>query len=310
MTPIVKKGTPPVPSTLAQVVEELSNVNGAYRCRPAQRPLPSRDDIILIVKELRGILFPGYFGGNELRPEGLQYYVGHILDDVRGRLREQILRGLCFQCETPGEHCDTCEHDASGIIDKFVARLPKVRHLLETDVAAAYDGDPAATSPDEAIFCYPGITAITYCRLAHELYNLGVPLIPRIITEYAHNLTGIDIHPGAVIGESFFIDHGTGVVIGETARIGWRVRIYQGVTLGAKSFPLDENGKPIKGIDRHPKVEDDVIIYSGSTILGNVTIGQGSVIGGNVWLTASVPPGSRITQAQAVSESFENGSGI
>jgi serine O-acetyltransferase len=162
-------------------------------------------------------------------------------------------------------------------------------------VQAAYLGDPAASSTDEAIFCYPGIMAVAYYRLAHELYTLGVPLIPRIITEHAHSLTGIDIHPGATIGERFFIDHGTGVVIGQTCIIGAKVRIYQGVTLGAKSFPLDEQGHPIKGIERHPIVEDEVVIYSGATILGRVTIGRGSVIGGNVWITRDIPPGSTLT---------------
>jgi serine O-acetyltransferase len=178
------------------------------------------------------------------------------------------------------------------------------------DVRAAFEGDPAATSPDETIFCYPGIQAIANFRIAHELYRLDVPLLPRMITEHAHSITGIDIHPGATIGEKFFIDHGTGVVIGETCRIDNRVRIYQGVTLGAKSFPLDEGGNPIKGIPRHPIVEDDVIIYGGATILGRVTIGRGSTIGGNVWLTHSVPPGSRITQAQVQGDQFYNGAGI
>ncbi len=180
----------------------------------------------------------------------------------------------------------------------FIGRLPEIRRVLETDVQAAYEGDPALSNPDEAIFCYPGLLAITSQRLAHELLKLKVPLIPRIITEHAHSLTGIDIHPGARIGERFFIDHGTGVVIGETSIIGNNVRIYQGVTLGAKSFPLDEHGNPIKGIDRHPIVEDDVTIYSNATILGRVTLGKGSVIGGNVWLTRSVPPGSTVTQGQ------------
>jgi serine O-acetyltransferase len=182
--------------------------------------------------------------------------------------------------------------------------------MLASDVQAAYEGDPAATCPDEAIFCYPGVLAITNYRLAHELHLLEVPLLPRIITEHAHSITGVDIHPGATIGEHFFIDHATGVVIGETTEIGKRVRVYQGVTLGAKSFPLDEDGKPIKGIPRHPLVEDDVIIYGGATILGRVTIGKGSVIGGNVWLTRSIPPGSRITQARPHEEGFESGAGI
>jgi serine O-acetyltransferase len=168
-----------------------------------------------------------------------------------------------------------------------------------TDVRAAYEGDPAATSTDETIFCYPGILAITNQRVAHELYRLAVPLLPRMLTEQAHSATGIDIHPGATIGERFFIDHGTGVVIGETSMIGNNVRLYQGVTLGAKSFPLDEQGNPIKGIPRHPIVEDDVVIYAGATVLGRITVGRGSVIGGNVWVTESVPPGSKLSQASA-----------
>ena len=191
-----------------------------------------------------------------------------------------------------------------------MAALPNVRRLLSLDVQAAYDGDPAARHTDETIFCYPGVLAVTNFRLAHELHELGVPLIPRIITEHAHSVTGIDIHPGATIGESFFIDHGTGVVIGETCEIGKQVRLYQGVTLGAKSFPLDEHGNPIKGIKRHPNVEDGVIVYSEATILGPVVIGRDSVIGGNVWLVRSVPPGSRITQAQTRQENFESGAGI
>jgi serine O-acetyltransferase len=177
-------------------------------------------------------------------------------------------------------------------------------------VQAAYEGDPAAVDPNEAIFCYPGLLALTNHRVAHELHRLGVPLLPRIINELAHSLTGIDIHPGAQIGRGMFIDHGTGVVIGETCIIGDRVRLYQGVTLGAKSFPLDEQGKPIKSIPRHPIVEDDVIIYAGATILGRVTIGRGSVIGGNVWLVRSVPPDSRISQGPAREEKFSSGAGI
>jgi serine O-acetyltransferase len=192
----------------------------------------------------------------------------------------------------------------------FAAQLPAIRKLLGSDVQAAYEGDPAASSPDETIACYPGIRSIIHHRLAHALYELGVPLIPRMISELGHSATGIDIHPGALIGASFFIDHGTGVVIGETSRIGDRVRLYQGVTLGAKSFPLDDKGQPIKGIPRHPIVEDDVIIYAEATILGRITIGAGSTIGGNVWLTHSVPPRSRITQAQAHAEAFDGGAGI
>jgi serine O-acetyltransferase len=196
------------------------------------------------------------------------------------------------------------------LIHEIAARLPKVRALLGSDARAAYEGDPAATSADEAVLSYPCITALIHQRIAHELYDLGVPLVPRILSELAHAETGIDIHPGARIGASFFIDHGTGVVIGETCIIGERVRLYQGVTLGAKKFPTDDSGRPKKGIARHPIVEDDVVIYAGATILGRITIGRGSSIGGNVWLTQSVPAGSRITQAQIRQEMFEGGGGI
>jgi serine O-acetyltransferase len=185
-----------------------------------------------------------------------------------------------------------------------------LRAILDTDIQAAYQGDPAARSADETLFCYPGVTAIIQHRIAHELHALAVPLIPRMISELAHSAPGIDIHPGAHIGPSFFIDHGTGVVIGETAAIGQRVRIYQGVTLGARGFPSDEGGHLVKGLPRHPIVEDDVVIYAGATILGRITIGKGATIGGNVWLTRSVPPGGVVTQARARQDSFENGSGI
>jgi len=274
---------------------------------PSSQPLPSRDKVVEIVETLRTVLFPGYFGPSELTAENSLFHIGNTLYGIRRDLRDQIKRGICFSC------CDRdpqCEERAESATRDFLSRLPEVRRLLATDVQAAYEGDPAATSPDEAIFCYPGILAIMNQRLAHELYLLEVPLIPRMITEHAHSITGIDIHPGATIGEGFFIDHGTGVVIGETAVIGKRVRLYQGVTLGAKSFPLDERGHPIKGIDRHPIVEDDVVIYSEATILGRVTIGRGSVIGGNVWLTRSVPPNSVITQAQVRQDVFERGAGI
>jgi serine O-acetyltransferase len=199
---------------------------------------------------------------------------------------------------------------AIAIIREFTQTLPNIRKKLDTDLEAAYEGDPAARSVDEVLVCYPGISAITCHRIAHELFGLGLPLIARMISEIAHSDTGIDIHPGAHIGGSFFIDHGTGVVIGETAIIGERVRLYQAVTLGAKRFPTDENGVLLKGNARHPIVEDDVVIYAGATILGRITIGRGSTIGGNVWLTRSVPPDSNITQAQAKQELFIHGAGI
>jgi serine O-acetyltransferase len=263
-----------------------------------------------MVDSLRAVLFPGYYSDWDLTEESLSYYVGSTLDRVLHTLQEQVKRGLCLFCDKHPNTRHACDERAEDITRSFLSRLPDLRYVLATDVQAHYEGDPAAQSYEEVVFSYPGLRAITDHRLAHELYLLGAPLIPRIISEYAHGVTGVDIHPGARIGEKFFIDHATGVVIGETAIIGKGVRIYQGVTLGAKSFPLDEEGKPIKGIDRHPIVEDDVIIYSGATILGRVTIGRGSVIGGNVWLTHSVPPGSIVTQERARHGWFEDGGGI
>jgi serine O-acetyltransferase len=299
---------------LTSLVDVLcSNGNGiacAMRRTPHDQPLPSRDVVIELSEALRSVLFPGYFGFPDLRVESVPYHVGSTLDRIQHTLEEQIKRGLCFSCLGDKECLPACDRRARAITRKFLSRLPDVQRLLITDVRAAFEGDPAASSPDEVIFCYPGLQAITSYRLAHELHQLGVPLIPRMITEHAHSITGIDIHPGADIGEKFFIDHGTGVVIGETCVIGKGVRLYQGVTLGAKSFKLDAEGNPIKGIPRHPVVEDDVTIYSGATILGRVTIGRGSVIGGNVWLDRSVSPFSRITQAQASEEDYESGSGI
>ena len=299
----------------SDVVQELCrSVNGERKAvlrGPRRQPLPSRDVVASIGEELRSALFPGYFGTSELSPESMHFHVGSTLDRVLRLLKEQVRRGLCFACpqDTP-ERCAECESRALAITQKFYQRLPEIQRMLSTDVAAAYEGDPAATSPDETVFCYPGLMAITNYRLAHELHRLEIPLIPRIITEQAHSLTGIDIHPGATIGEAFFIDHGTGVVVGETCNIGKRVRIYQGVTLGAKSFPLDDEGNPVKGVPRHPIVEDDVIIYSGATILGRVTLGRGAVIGGNVWLTRTIAPGTRISQAESRQDRFESGSGI
>jgi serine O-acetyltransferase len=282
---------------LTRVVNELCKSEHGLLSWLARggRVLPSRDLVVQAAEDLRSALFPGYFSVQDLNEENMRFHVGATLDRVMYSLQEQIKRGLCFVCDHDGPECPSCIDKAAVITRDFLERLPRIQHILATDVQAAYLGDPAATSTDETIFCYPGILAVSYYRLAHELHSFGVPLIPRIITEHAHSLTGIDIHPGATIGERFFIDHGTGVVIGETCVIGAKVRIYQGVTLGAKSFPLDEQGHPIKGIERHPIVEDEVVIYSGATILGRVTIGRGSVIGGNVWITRDIPPGSNVT---------------
>ncbi len=292
-------------SYFEEAVDALCAANlGLGALRDAARfghPLPSRDAVIDMVQDLRSVFFPGYFGATKINKENLRLHVGSTLDRVRTNLETQILRGMCFVCLEDCGGCRPADFEASARskMRDFISQLPEVRRMLASDVQAHFTGDPAATSPDEAVFCYPGVLAIMYFRIAHELFKLEVPLIPRMITEFAHSITGIDIHPGAVIGENCMIDHGTGVVVGETSIIGDRVRIYQGVTLGAKSFPLDKDGKPIKGVARHPIVEDDVVIYSGATILGRVTIGKGSVIGGNVWLTRSIPAGSRISQARA-----------
>ncbi|MFA6923025.1 MAG: serine acetyltransferase [Bacteroidales bacterium] len=259
-------------------------------------PMPSITELNEIVSLLRGVLFPGYFGNSDVRPESLNYYIGANVDKVFRLLAEQIKRGFCFSCEKDDDSCLNCENNSREIAKEFISRLPKIKHLLSTDVIAAFNGDPAAKTYGEAIFCYPSIFALTNHRIAHELVLLDVPLIPRIIAEMSHSETGIDIHPGASIDEYFFIDHGTGVVIGETTIIGKNVRIYQGVTLGAKSFPVDEKGNPMKGVPRHPIVEDDVIIYSNATILGRNTIGRGSVIGGNIWITKDVPPDTKVMQ--------------
>jgi serine O-acetyltransferase len=297
---------------VAELCAQASTLATPLRRTWSGQPLPSRADIVEVCELLRSVLFPGYYGNAHVTEESLPFHLGATLDRVAQLLSEQIRRGLCFVCSrVPGEcSCAGCDEDAARLTAGFLRRLPEVRRRLALDAVAAYEGDPAATSPSEAIFCYPGLFALTNHRIAHELHRLGVPLIPRIIAEHAHSLTGIDIHPGARVGERLFIDHGTGVVVGETCIIGDRVRVYQGVTLGAKTFPLDDHGHPIKGIERHPIVEDDVTIYSGATILGRVTIGRGSVIGGNVWLTRSVPPGTRLVQARHEPEPLVDGAGI
>jgi serine O-acetyltransferase len=296
---------------LAPVVERLcAEAQGLVRFPGGRVVLPERAAVIGVVEDLRSVLFPGYFGTSDLNDESLRYFVGATLARAMRRLEEQVRRGYAFTERHDYETCDHCAEFAQKATQAFLARVPAIRALVHSDVEAAYEGDPALKSRDEAIFAYPGVFAVTNQRIAHELHVLGVPLIPRIITEHAHTITGIDIHPGAAIGEKFFIDHGTGVVVGETAVIGRNVTLYQGVTLGAKSFPLDEQGNPIKGIPRHPIVEDDVVVYAGATILGRITIGKGSSVGGNVWLTASVPPGTRVTQAEVRDQRHSHGSGI
>ncbi len=256
-----------------------------------RRRTPSSAALHDTLDALRSSLFPGYFGAGDLSEHDLCRQTSASLERASEGLPDQIERGFSLA------GCPASERQDRGveITQEFLARLPKLQGVLATDVQAAFDGDPAATCREETILCYPGLLAITYYRLAHELDLLGVPLVPRMITEVGHSLTGIDIHPAARIGERFFIDHGTGVVIGETTVIGKGVRMYQGVTLGALSFPADEHGHPVKGGARHPIVEDDVVIYAGATILGRVTIGRGSIIGGGVWLTRSVPPGTSLS---------------
>jgi serine O-acetyltransferase len=287
---------------LTRVVEDLCEPNSyekVYFRDTHEVAMPSVDSLRKVMTLLRAVFFPGYFQDADLTPETMPYYIGSYIDKVARSLSEQLSSGFCVACyKEDSGFCTECHNRSKEAVVKFIAALPGIREMLAQDVQAAFEGDPASKSYNEIIYCYPSIRALTSYRVAHQLYLLGVPLLPRIITEMAHSETGIDIHPGARIKRRFFIDHGTGTVIGETCEIGENVRIYQGVTLGAKSFPLDEKGNPIKGIPRHPIVEDNVTIYSGTTILGRVTIGDGSVIGGNVWITQDVPPGTLVTQRQ------------
>jgi serine O-acetyltransferase len=295
----------------AQLAAARSELIGA-RKRPTAHALPSAGAIASAVADLRAALFPDHSGVSDLSEDGIAAFVRFTLGRAIRTLGEQIRCALWFTCEQTAENgnCRDCDRRAEELAQTFASRLPAIRAKLGSDARAAHAGDPASTSLDEIVLCYPGFTAIVHHRLAHELYLLGLPLIARMISEQAKSASGVDIHPGAQIGHSFFIDHGTGVVIGETATIGDRVRLYQGVTLGAKSFELDEHGNPRKGVPRHPSLEDDVTIYAGATILGRITIGKGSVIGGNVWVTKSLLPGSRVTQAQAKNDSYIDGGGI
>jgi len=258
--------------------------------------MPDEPTVIHILEMLNGLIYPGYHGRNKIEHHNLIYYVGEVSIKIFDKLSQQISRAFRNDCEpeTREAPCIKCDEYGYTLALRFLETVPEIRKQLATDVLAAFGGDPAAKSSDEIIFCYPGLKAITIYRVAHELFKLGVPIIPRIMTEFAHRETGIDIHPGAQIGDGFFIDHGTGVVIGETTVIGKNVQIYQGVTLGALRFPKDEEGNLIRGIKRHPTIEDEVTIYGQAIILGDLTIGKGSVIGGNVWLTQSVPPFSSV----------------
>ena len=261
-------------------------------------PMPSLKDLEELMSRLKAALFPGFYGTSRVRFDSMRYHMAANLDSIYRLLAEQIRRGGCFTCAEYAMDCVLCGETSNEMAMKFMQTMPRIRALLASDVMAAFEGDPAAKTPGETIFCYPSITALTHQRIAHELYKLEVPLIPRIITEMAHSTTGIDIHPGASIDEEFFIDHGTGVVIGETCIIGKGCRLYQGVTLGALSFPKEADGTLVKGIPRHPILEDRVTVYAGATVLGRVTIGEGTTIGGNTWVTHDVPPGSRLLQPQ------------
>lgn len=267
--------------------------------------LPSKNEILKITEMLRSVLFPGFFGEESSSTGILPFNTASLLDKIYRSISKQIQTGFCFTCNEKQEKCcnfKNCEDRADEIATNFLKMLPSIQDLLIEDSKSAYENDPAATSIEECIFSYPGILAITNYRVAHALYHFQVPIIPRIITEQAHAKTGIDIHPGAEIGRKFFIDHGTGVVIGGTCIIGNNCKLYQGVTLGAKSFSKDEDGNIVKGIPRHPILEDNVTIYSQTSILGRITIGKGSVIGGNLWITKDIPAGSTVTL-----KNFENG---
>ncbi len=308
---------------LAAIVTSLRGIRDrshlAWRHPHSLVQMPSRKALGQALEGLSASLYPHRLGQPEpdlfgfLTPlSATDYFVGHTLDASLRSLRDQIRIELaaCEPTRSREQQIRDLEHRATSIVADFADQLPSILAILDTDLQAAFTGDPAAGSIDEVLVCYPGVKAITYHRFAHALYGLGSPVIARIIAEISHSSTGVDIHPGAKIGESFFIDHGSGVVIGGTAVIGKRVRLYQAVTLGSKHFPVDDHGHLVKGKPRHPIVEDDVVIYAGATILGRVTIGKGSTIGGNVWLTRSIPAGTTITQARARNETFNEGAGI
>ena len=289
---------PKMTLTLTETIDRLADpqsLQGLFHQHRDGNPLPSSKRLEEIINLSRSILFPGYFGKSQVNIDTIQYQIGVIVEKLHRLLSEQILAGLCFSCgETKNIHCNECKAEAERITTQLIAKFPDLRKTLGTDVVAAFNGDPAAKSTAEIISCYPVIKTLTNYRIAHELFVMGVPLIPRMMMEMAHSETGIDIHPGATIGSYFTIDHGTGVVIGETCVIGNNVKLYQGVTLGAKSFPLDEEGNPIKGIPRHPIIEDNVVIYANATVLGRITIGDHCVVGANTWVLQDMKPGEAI----------------
>jgi len=294
-------------NTEKRISSVVSNIINNYKKNNSithihKYPIPSKEQIINILDDLFEILYPGYFTDKDLNNANIQYYLGDKISNVYERLSKEIANSFRHEHIIKNNKCELCDDSIQKGAEStlyLLDNIPKIRDLLSLDVQAAYDGDPAAKSINEIVFSYPGFFAITIHRIAHVLYEKNIPLIPRIMSEYSHSKTGIDIHPGAKIGKYFFIDHGTGVVIGETCIIGNNVKIYQGVTLGALSFPKDEKGKLLKGLQRHPIIEDNVTIYSGATILGKTVIGKNSVIGGNVWIVSSIPPNSKATLAHS-----------
>ncbi|MBP7635748.1 serine acetyltransferase [Candidatus Ozemobacteraceae bacterium] len=291
MNPMLKKLTEKVMAGLADGGDGVQHFDAS--------PLPDKREMAQILEDALFLIFPGYYGDSRLSFESMELQVGFRVATLYEKLQTQVLRESQHSCRFAHRSCKHCQSYAALIARTFIEELPAIRSLLEDDVRAAYRNDPAASGFDEIIFSYPGLEAIAVYRIAHHLNDQGLILIPRIMTEWAHARTGIDIHPGAKIGRSFFIDHGTGVVIGQTTIIGERVTLYQGVTIGALNFPRDSQGNVIRNAKRHPTIEDDVVIYAGATILGGGTvIGRGSVIGGNVWLTESVPPETRVLMAK------------
>ena len=289
-------------ATINSVVDKLSqpqSYEGLYHHNPEGQALPSEQAVREFIALVRSTIFPGYYSSSSLHDSTITYHLGVAVERMHRVLAKQILYSLCFaeQEICKGESCNSeQEYKALNIAGAFISYLPELRRMLALDVEAAYQGDPAAESIGEIICCYPSLKAITYHRIAHKLYELQVPLLPRIISEITHSETGIDIHPAAHIGESFFIDHGTGVVIGATCIIGSRVKLYQGVTLGAKSFPKADDGSLIKGIERHPIIGDNVIVYSNTTLLGRINIGESARIGANMWITEDVPAGQSLSR--------------
>ena len=282
----LKEQLPELTRRIVQTYTDVPTINHLGHC-----PLPKYDAVVEIIEGLKEIMYPGYRRREGLHLGNVMYHVGDLVDGLHDKLTTQIGRALRHEARAKCESDTDYEALGQAVAIRFLEQLPDVRRVLATDVQAAFEGDPAVTKPDEIIFCYPGLEAITVYRLAHELYKLEVPLIPRMMTEWAHSKTGIDIHPGAKIGHHFFIDHGTGVVIGQTCEIGNHVKLYQGVTLGALSFQLDGEGHLVRGVKRHPTIEDRVVIYANATVLGGKTVvGHDAVIGSSVWITESVAP--------------------